>query len=88
MRFAKQRDACDLAIFKALQAAGRKPVRGNDVDIFCLGIDSRGVLIECKVPGKRNRLRPIQVKLKELFGDRYQVVTNVDEALLACGIKI
>lgn len=88
MRHALKRDFVDLEIFRALEAAGCKPVRGRDVDLFAISrTDLQGVLLEVKDPKRRNNLRPIQKALKELFGSRYVVVTSVSEALEACGIK-
>lgn len=87
-RWANQRDQNDLAIFRALKAAGCKPIRGRDADIFCISrTDMQGMLLEVKVPKKRNQLRPIQKELRDIFQSRYRVVTSVDEALEAVGVK-
>lgn len=87
MRFNKKRDAVDLEIFRALQAAHCKPVRGNDCDIYAMSrADLKGLLLEVK--SKTGTLRPIQKSLQELFGARYFVVRTVSEALAACGVQM
>jgi hypothetical protein len=89
MRFNAQRDKNEMEIFRALQAAHCKPVRGRDVDIFAMSrTDMQGVLIEVKRPGKRKQLRPIQIELRALFGSRYVVCCTPDEALRACGVSL
>lgn len=85
MRFNKQRDANELAIFRALQAAHCKPVRGNDCDIYCISrADLKGMLIEVK--NGKGQMRKIQTELREIFQDRYVVARSPAEALAACGV--
>lgn len=85
-RWANRRDANDLEIFRALQVAGRDPIRGRDSDIYARHIQGYGLLIECKT--RLGKLRPIQVELQAMFGDRYHVVRSAEEALKACGVAI
>jgi hypothetical protein len=85
VRFNKQRDANELEIFRALEAAHCSPIRGQDVDVYAISrADMRGVMLEIKT--KSGTLRPIQKSLQELFQDRYRVVRTIDEALAACGV--
>lgn len=89
MRYASlgKRDANERPIFDALAAAGCKPVRGTDCDIFCISrTDLRGMLIEIKVPGQTRSLTKLQIGLREIFQDRYAVVDSVDSALAAVGV--
>jgi len=85
-RFKCRRDANDLEIFRALKVAGRDPVRGRDSDIYARHIQGFGLLLECKT--RLGKLRPIQVELQAMFGDRYHVVRSVEEALRACGVAV
>jgi hypothetical protein len=78
-----KRDANDMEIFRALQLAGCEPERGRDADIYAKHFDGRGMILEVKV--KKGRLRPLQIRLQALFGDRYHVVRSVTDALIACG---
>jgi hypothetical protein len=84
-RWKNKRDANHLEIFRALQKAGRNPIHGRDVDIFCGHVEGYGIMIEAKVI--KGTLRPIQKSLQELFGNRYFVIRSVDEALAACGVQ-
>lgn len=83
MRFAKKRDANEPEIFQALQVAGCDPVRCTDFDIGASHVDGYGVLLEIKT--KEGEMRPLQVRLKAIYKDRYKVVRSVEEALYACG---
>lgn len=84
-RWKNKHDANHLEIFRALQAAGAKPIHGRDVDIYAQSrTDLRGVLIEVK--SANGTLRPIQKSLQELFGDRYVICRSVEDALRACGV--
>ena len=83
-RFACRRDANEMPIFKALQVAGREPIRLRDIDIVATHIDGSGVLLEVKVA--KGKLRDIQKVLARLFPDRYHVVRTVEAALAACGV--
>jgi hypothetical protein len=83
-RWANKRDFADMSIFNALLDAHRKPIRGRDADIFCQHVEGHGLLLEVK--SAHGAMRPIQIELQALFGDRYKVVRNVTEALQACGI--
>lgn len=85
MRYARQRDANDLEIYRALEVCGADPERGTDCDIYARDIHGAGHLLEVKVPGKEKRLRPIQVRLRAIFGDRYHIVTSAESALRALG---
>jgi hypothetical protein len=86
VRFNKQRDANELEIFRALEAAHCSPLRGQDVDVYAISrADMRGVMLEIKT--KSGTLRPIQKSLQELFGPRYHIVRSVREALEACGVS-
>lgn len=85
MRFNLKRDANDLEIFRALEAAGCNPVRGRDTDIYARHRKGFGVLIEVKVPG--GRLRPLQKDLQGIFGAQYHVATTAEAALNACGVS-
>jgi len=82
-RFAAKRDSNEKSIFKALVTAGAQPIRGTDSDIYARHAKGFGVLLEVKT--KDGTLRPIQVELQALFGDRYHVVRSEEEALRACG---
>lgn len=84
MRHAKKRDANDMEIFRALQVAGRDPVRCTDFDIGAAHVDGYGVMIEVK--SDKGKLRPIQVRLQEIFKDRYRVARSAESALAACGV--
>ena len=83
MRYAKQRDANDAEIFKALQVAGCDPVRCTDFDIGAMHSEGYGVILEVKTA--KGRLRPLQLRLQAIFKDRYIVVRDVESALRACG---
>lgn len=85
MRFNKQRDANEPDIFLALRIAGCEPVRCTDFDIGARGADGEGHMVEVKVPGEEKSLTPLQVKLREIFGRRYHVVTSAEQALRALG---
>lgn len=84
-RWKNARDANDLEIFRALQAAGRNPIRGRDCDIYAEHTQGHGVMLEVKT--KNGRLRKIQSQLAGCFKDRYYVVRNVSEALQAVGFS-
>lgn len=84
MRHNKKRDFNDLEIYRALDDAYCAPVRGNDCDIYARHRDGYGMLLEVK--SAKGRLRPIQTALQLLFGERYAVVRDVNQALTACGI--
>lgn len=86
IRFNLKRDHGDLEIYRALQAAGREPIRGRDSDQYARHVDGYGLLLEVK--SAKGRLRPIQRELASLFGDRYRVVRSVAEALAACGVRV
>lgn len=86
VRFNKKRDKQDLEIFRALQAAGRDPVRCTDFDIGAAHVDGYGVMIEVK--SDKGKLRPIQVRLQEIFKDRYRVARSAEAALIACGLAL
>jgi len=85
-RFACQRDANEMPIFKALQAAGREPIRLRDIDIVAVHVDGHGVLLEVKV--RKGKLQEIQKTLQRLFPGRYFVVRSVEAALSACGVSV
>lgn len=83
-RWANKRDQNDGEIFRALEFAGRNPLRGKDGDIYAEHVDGTGLILEVKT--KDGRLRQYQRDLQAIFKDRYKVVRNVPEALAACGI--
>jgi hypothetical protein len=83
MRWARKRDANECPIFDALKVAGCNPVRCTDFDIGAEHVDGYGVMIEVKVA--KGRLRPLQVRLKEIFKDRYVIARTPEAALAACG---
>jgi hypothetical protein len=85
MRFAKKRDSNEGPIFSALQSAGRDPYRFTDFDIGAKHVKGHGLMLEVKTA--KGDMRAIQLRLKELFGDKYQVVRTPEAALAACGIK-
>lgn len=87
MRFNLKRDQNDLAVFRALQAAGRNPLRGRDADIYCDHVDGFGLLLEVKRDSKA-KLRPIQEALQRLFRERYVRVESAEQALIACGVSL
>lgn len=83
-----KRDSNEGPIFDALQSAGCFPVRGTDVDIFCISrTDLKGLLIEIKTVGNKRRLTQLQRDLKEIFKDRYIVCDSVASALQAVGVR-
>lgn len=75
-----------MPIFKALQVAGREPVRLRDVDILATHVDGWGVLLEVKV--RKGKLQDIQKTWQRLFPGRYFVVRSVESALAACGVSV
>lgn len=83
MRFNKRRDQNDLEIFRALEVAGCDPIRCTDFDIGAAHVDGYGLMMECKVA--KGRMRPLQLRLQEIFKDRYKVVRSAEDALRACG---
>jgi len=85
-RFACQRDANEMPIFKALQVAGRDPIRLRDIDILATHVDGHGVLLEVKV--RKGKLQEIQKTLQRLFPGRYFIVRTVEAALNACGVAL
>lgn len=85
-RFACQRDANEMPIFKALQVAGREPIRLRDVDILAVHTAGYGVMLEVKV--RKGKLQEIQKTWQRLFPGRYFVVRTVDQALVACGVSL
>lgn len=86
MRHNKKRDSNDLEIFRALQVAGRDPVRCTDFDIGAAHVDGYGVMIEVK--SEKGTLRPLQARLQAIFKDRYKVARSAEAALIACGIAV
>lgn len=75
-----------MPIFKALQAAGREPIRLRDIDIIATHVDGRGVMLEVKT--RKGSMQDIQKELLRLFPDRYHVVRTPEAALAACGVGI
>jgi hypothetical protein len=86
MRFKRRRDANEPEIFKALEWAGCDPMRLTDVDIAARHADGYGVLIEVKTA--KGAIRDIQVRLQNLFMDRYHICRTPEAALAACGIQV
>lgn len=86
-RWANKRDVNDLDVFRALQTAGRNPLRGRDFDIAAEHVGGWGVMLEVKRDSKA-KLRPIQKSLQRLFRERYIRVNSVEQALIACGIAL
>lgn len=83
MRFARKRDENEMSIFDALRVAGCDPWRFDDFDIAARHIDGYGVMIEVKVA--KGKLRERQVRLANLFGDRYRIARTPEQGLIACG---
>lgn len=84
-RFDQKRDANEPEIFKALEVAGCDPERCTDFDIAAKHVDGTGHMLEVKVPGQEKALKPIQIRLREIFGNRYHVVSSAEAALRALG---
>lgn len=80
-----KRDANDKEVFDALAAAGCDPERFTDFDIAAKHIDGHGLMIEVKVPGQERALKPLQRRLRDIFGDRYIVASSAEAALRALG---
>lgn len=99
--YKNKRDSVEADIVAALRASGCVVERGQDVDLYvscnvsiptqvwgCFQIKPMAFLMEVKVPGKAKKLRPIQERLKAIFGAQYLVVSTPSEALAACGIEV
>lgn len=87
MRYASlgKRDANEKEIHDALVKAGCTVTRGTDCDLFVRRNCGGPLLMEIKVPGQERALTQLQLRLREIFGEQYVVVSSVDEALRACG---
>lgn len=86
MRYARKRDSVERPIFEALQKAGLAPYRFTDFDIGAKHVKGHGMMLELK--SAQGDMRKIQLKLRELFGDRYVIARTVEQALQACGVHV
>lgn len=87
-RYAKRRDQNEGAIREALERAGCDVLQGHDVDLY-VGRAGRSYFVEVKRPDRatESRLRPIQKRLRDNWRGHYAIVTTVDEALAAVGLR-
>lgn len=87
-RYAKRRDQNEGAIREALERAGCDVIQTDEIDLVC-GRAGRSFLLECKRPDRasESRLRPTQKRLRDNWRGHYAIVTTVDEALAAVGLR-
>lgn len=86
MRRAAKRDVNEASIIEALRAAGCDVIQCDEIDLIA-GRAGKSYLLECKQPGRRNKLRPIQEKLLANWRGHYAIVTTPQEALAAVGLR-
>lgn len=87
-RYDAKRDANEREIINALEAAGCTVLQESKIDLI-VGRTmpdgmKRNFALEVKMPGKRDDLKPSQIKLKTTWKGHYAIVTSIDEALAAC----
>lgn len=87
-RYAKRRDQNEGAIREALERAGCDVIQTDEIDLVC-GRAGLSFLLECKHPDRatESRLRPTQKRLRDNWRGHYAIVTTVDEALAAVGLR-
>jgi hypothetical protein len=63
------------------------------LDVFDLSVgrimpngERRNFLLEVKMPGRENDLKPSQVRLLETWKGQYDIVSSVEQALAVVGI--
>ena len=84
-RWVNARDANHSQITKALTVAGVDFIQLFDCDIAARHANGFGMLLEVKVPGKEKQLKPKQIDLRRIFGDRFAIVSSPESALRALG---
>jgi hypothetical protein len=85
-----KRDAVEADIVKALKKVGCDVERGTDVDLFVYKPFSSGQtswMMEIKVPGQESNLTALQRRIKAFFPHHYVVVSSIESALQAVGIR-
>jgi hypothetical protein len=87
-----KRDAVEKEIVKALKKVGCDVERGTDVDLFVktpyIPFVPVCLLMEIKIPGQESNLTQLQTRLKEIFGSQYVVVSSIESALQAVGVRL
>lgn len=85
-RYAKRRDLSENGIVATLKSIGCDVERGDDTDLYVRCPKGHAYLLECKTKGgNEKRRQPIQLRLAQIFGDQYKIVTSSAEALTAIG---
>jgi len=84
-RRAARVDGNQKAIVEALDCIPGVTVQPGHDDIL-VGYKGRTYWFECKIPGREKKLRPSQAKLFAHWTGHYQIVSSLDEILLAIGV--